>query len=176
MPSLAVLLIFAYLFINYADVFFGKMMNVSSIADVGSTYAGGGSSYAAYVGDSTSISNMVIFTIPRIVYFLFSPFPWQWRGPGDIIAFLFSGLFYLFSYKSAISYLRNNKDGKNQYLVVGLIIISLASIFVFGWGCTNTGTACRHRDKLIVIFSVLWAVSRNPAKGRGVMIGNRRLL
>ena len=175
-PSLVVLLVLAYLFINYADVFFGKMTNVSSIADVGSTFAEGGSSYAAYVGDSSSVGNMIVYTIPRIVYFLFSPFPWQWRGLGDIIAFFFSGLFYLWAYKTAYAYLRHNKDGKNKYLVIGLIIISIASIFVFGWGCTNTGTACRHRDKLIVIFSALWAVSRNPAMSRKVTYGGRQIM
>ncbi len=88
-------LLFVYFYMNYGDLFFSKMLNVSSLSDVSNTSTEGGSSYAQYVGNSNSILNMIIYTIPRIVFFLFSPFPWQWRGLSDIIAFIFSSCFYL---------------------------------------------------------------------------------
>ena len=86
----------------YADVLFEKFGRVDSIGDVANTLDYGGSSYAQYVGDSSSIQNMLIYTIPRIGYFLFSPFPWQWRGISDIIAFVFSSMFYMYAVYAAI--------------------------------------------------------------------------
>ena len=76
---------------------FKRLGSVDSIEEAANTLDYGGSTYAQYVGDSSSIQNMLIYTIPRIVYFLFSPLPWQWRGPSDVIAFTFSSLFYMYA-------------------------------------------------------------------------------
>ena len=146
-----ILFIISYLYFNYADVFFGKFSGVESIEDVANTLERGGSSYAQYVGDSSSIQNMLIYTIPRIVYFLFSPFPWQWRGLSDVIAFLFSSLFYMYVAVAVIKNMRvYSVHNRNQVLAV--LIIAFCIVFIFAWGVTNTGTAARHRDKLVMIF------------------------
>lgn len=71
---------FAYLYINYADALFSKMSTVSNLSDVAAASGEGGSSYAAYVGNSSSLSSMADFTIPRIVYFYFP----HSHGSGEI--------------------------------------------------------------------------------------------
>lgn len=151
------------------------MNNINSIGDIGSTNSEGGSSYAAYVGDSSSIINMVIFTIPRIVYFLFSPFPWQWRGLGDIIAFVFSSLFYLLVLKNAIVCMKKDKSSNKNYAIV-IFIVALCTAFVFSWGVTNTGTATRHRDKMIVVYAVLYSLSHYNCRDKKVYLKNLRIL
>ncbi len=175
LPAIFFVVVIAYLYVNYADDLFGKMNHVESIGDIGSTNSEGGSSYAAYVGDSSSVVNMVIFTIPRIVYFLFSPFPWQWRGLGDIIAFVFSSLFYLLALKNAIICMKKRKSKNKNYVIV-VFIVALCTAFVFSWGVTNTGTATRHRDKMIVVYAVLYALSHNGCKDKKVYLQNLRIL
>lgn len=148
----------AFLFLNYGDAFLGKFAGVDSLEDIANTNDAGGSSYAQYVGNSSSPLSMAIYTLPRMIYFLFSPFPWQWRGISDLIAFFFSGLYYLIVIISAFRYLRD-KNAPNHAVVFALLVLALVTAFVFGWGTSNTGTASRHRDKLITLFAMLWATS-----------------
>lgn len=146
-----------YLFLNYAEVLFSKMASIDDISEIASASEYGGSSYAKYVGDSSSVKNMVIFTVPRIFYFLFSPFPWQWRGLSDIIAFIFSSLFYFAAVQSAVGNLKYMCK-KNKDKTIAIIILSMCIVLVFAWGVSNTGTAARHRDKLVVLFATLFAL------------------
>ena len=157
---LGLLLVMAasFLFINYGDALLEKFGNIDSIDDIANTNDTAGSSYARYVGNSNNPLNMVIFTLPRMIYFLFSPFPWQWRGLGDLIAFFFSGLYYLMVIIDAVRYLRQ-KGAPNHAVVFALFVLALVTSFVFGWGCSNSGTAARHRDKLVTLFALLWALS-----------------
>jgi len=167
------LFILGFLYLNYGGALFSKMQNISSISSIGSTYSEGGSSYARYVGNSNSIGNMIIYTIPRIVYFLFSPFPWQWRGINDIIATLFSSLFYIFSVKNSIQELGNKN--KYDFYIRMLLVVTFCVVFVFAWGVTNTGTATRHRDKLVVLFGLIYALSLKNQRIVRIKFGDRSL-
>lgn len=164
LPVAVVLLaVVFYLYLNYGDVLFNKMLNVSSLADVGSTYSEGGSSYAAYVGDSSTPLRMVIFAMPRFVYFLFSPFPWQWRGINDIIAFVFSSLFYLFACIQGVNSIKYSNVDEKKYAFL-FLAIALCTAFVFSWGTTNTGTATRHREKMVIIYAVMYAIGKKTKR------------
>ena len=154
------LFIISYLYFNYADVLFTKFGKVDSIEDIANTLDYGGSTYAQYVGDSSSIQNMVIYTIPRIVYFLFSPFPWQWRGLSDVIAFTFSSFFYMYTVITVIKNMRFY-SWYNRNQAIAILIIAFCIVFIFAWGVANTGTAARHRDKMVMIFGTLLALSFN---------------
>ena len=173
-PVLIMALIITYLYFNYAEAFFTEFAGIETISDIANTSTDGGSSYAVYVGNSESISSMLIFSLPRIVYFLFSPFPWQWRGIKDILAFMFSSVFYMWSIKDAVYCLRYGK--KNKTLIIALMILLLSVVFVFAWGVSNTGTATRHREKMVILFGLLWALSHNGSKDRWIRIGNIVLL
>lgn len=153
-PAVLAFGVFVFLYNNYADVFFGKMQGVESISDVGSTAERGGSTYGSYVGNSDSILNMIIYTPIRIIMFQFSPFFWQFRGLSDIIAFCFGSTFYLYIWIKTIAYIASKKE-KHRTLIIALAIIGFATSFVFAWGVTNTGTAIRHRDKMVVLYAVL---------------------
>ena len=123
----------------------------------------GGSSYAQYVGNSSNPISMILFTPLRIVFFLFSPFPWQWRGLSDIIAFFFSSLFFLYTAWCDIRFLKSGEK-KNRTLVIALTIVASCTAFVFAWGVSNTGTACRHRDKMTIIWGLILALTMNNPK------------
>ena len=161
------IIMMGYLFLNYSDILFSKMASVDDISEIAGTSDNGGSSYAKYVGNSSSFKNMVIFTIPRIFYFLFSPFPWQWRGLSDIIAFCFSSMFYFSSARSALENLKYMSK-KNKDKITAIIIISACIVLVFAWGVSNTGTATRHRDKLVMLFATLYALGMDGGLERNV--------
>lgn len=150
--------IFIYLYDNYSDILFAKMSNMESIEDIASDGGRGESSYASYVGNSSSIFNMIIYTIPRMLYFSFSPFPWQWKDIFDIIAFCFSSVFYIWIWIRTIRYLKMEKKG-NRNLIILLSVSIIITVFIFGWGVNNTGTALRHRDKLIPFYALLLALT-----------------
>lgn len=164
-----------YLYTRYGDLFFAKFLRVDSIVDVANVRESGGSTYAKYVGNSDSVKSMIVYTIPRYVYFLFSPFPWQWRGPADIIAFFFSGFYYMSIVYQSICYLISGKD-KNRTLIVNVLIILACSTFVFAWGVSNTGTAARHRDKLITAFAILHGLVLDPDRSINLYMGDRKIV
>ena len=163
--SVILLMAGVYFLNRYEGVFLGKMQNVDSLEDIANVSTIGGSDYSRYVGNSNNTLNMLIFTIPRIVFFLFSPLPFQWRGLADIIAFFFSSLFYIVVIYRTLHYLRIYQGG-NKVTVIMLFIVALATMFVFAWGVSNAGTATRHRDKMIILYGVLLALSK-PANQTG---------
>ncbi len=159
-PVLAFIIVFIFLFLNYGDLFFSKFLRYNSVADFGEVAVKGGSSYSAYVGSSSNLGDMVIFTIPRFLYFMFSPFPWQWRSVNDIIAFVFSSGFYMSVFGVVLKYLKKHKT-KNKRLLIAFFIVAICIIFIFSWGVTNTGTAVRHRDKMVTLFGIMLALALN---------------
>ena len=160
-PAIFFMLVFVFLFNNYSDVLFGKMTGVDSLEDIANTSTVAGSSYAAYVGNSSTPLNMLLYTPLRLVFFLFSPFPWQWRGLSDIIAFCFSSMFYLLVFVRVTSYLRSRAQ-KNRRVIIALLIVALVTAFVFAWGVVATGTAIRHRDKMVVLYAIMLGVTWLP--------------
>ena len=156
--TLSFALVVAFIFLNYGESLLGKFIGIETIKDIANTRSEGGSSYARYVGNSDNPINMIVYTIPRMVYFLFSPFPWQWRGVADIIAFFFSGLFYLVTIINAIRYLQSN-ERENRELIICLLIVAFFCTFIFAWGVNNTGTASRHRDKMVCLYGIIYAIS-----------------
>lgn len=162
----AIMLLASIFVLNrYGDKFLGKFNGLETIDDIANTNATGGASYAKYVGNSNNPLSMVIFTIPRIVFFLLSPLPWMWRGLSDIIAFCFSSCFYLLTMISFFKFLKS-KEKKERPVIMTIFIVAMCSAFVFGWGTANSGTACRHREKMEIIWGVLYGLTWLPKKNK----------
>ena len=134
-------------------LYLGKFLNIDTLEDLAVVGETGGSSYSQFVGNSNSLRNIAVYTLPRMVFFMFSPFPFQWRGAADIIAFVFSSLLYLIIIIRVIRSIKFSSDNKN-YLIL-FSIIAFTTMLVFAWGTVNSGTAIRHRDKMVVLFGVL---------------------
>jgi len=154
-----ILLTLGVFFINrYGNLLLVKFVGINSINEVANVRDVAGSSYVQYVGNSNSLLNMVIFTIPRLIFFLFSPMPFQWRGISDVIAFFFSSLFYFITiwrtFKFILFY-----NNRNKILIIMLLMVAFASMFVFAWGVSNAGTAVRHRDKMIILYGALYGLT-----------------
>lgn len=153
LPLIVFLFLFAYLFNNHTDEVFDKMQGVETIEDIANTHNDGGSSYGAYVGNSSNPVSLVVFTPIRMIMFQFSPFFWQIRGLNDIIAMVFDSFFYMYVFFSTIPYLRR-KHLPYRTTILLFLVMGLAAAFVFGWGVTNTGNALKHRNKMIAIYMI----------------------
>ena len=151
------------IYMRYGTTFFGKIEQRIVAGSYSNVRDEGGSSYAQYVGDANSLGRALIYAIPRFLYYLFSPFPWQWRGFEDIATFLLSSCVYLFILVNSIRSLHvMDKQGENRKLLFALLIVALITAAVFSWGVSNTGTATRHRDKFLVLFAVMFVLSEHP--------------
>ncbi|MDD4564169.1 MAG: hypothetical protein PHE79_01590 [Eubacteriales bacterium] len=178
--SALIVFIVIILYNSFGDSFFaGKLRGIESINDIalrGADY--GGSGYDLGTRDVDSIGGLLLYSPLRIFYFLFSPFPWQYRNIIDLLAFIFSGFIYLIDIVLAIKVIFNRKIGKKskkRTLLIALLIVCICSTFVFAWGVSNTGTAIRHRDKFISIFASILAISIDFYEGHSITYkGNRK--
>jgi len=146
-----------FLFMNFGDVFFNKFKNISQLGDIyaAASKATGSSAYLLNLKIETPIQ-LIIYGPIRALYFLISPLPMDWRGSADIFAFLSDSLLYL---GVIFYYFKNRKSvGKRRILVTSLILMIVGTSLIFGIGVSNAGTAIRHRQKIFLIFLVLFAL------------------
>src|SRR5699024_1521347 len=116
--------VFMYLFQNYYDLFFAKFSNINDVDDVVDIYVMGASGYSTGYAIENPLLNFIVNTPVRMFYFIFSPLPWTWRGATDVIAFLFSGLFYGCTLYLGVQHLlHKNARNKNLTLIILLIVM-----------------------------------------------------
>lgn len=120
---------------------------------------GGGSDYLTNL-PVNDMKGALLFSPIKMLYFTFSPMPWDWRGFQDILAFLIDSIIYLMLSWGII----RNAHNKYIKLRTGLIISVLSVVFIFGIGVTNAGTAMRHRAKLLPLFVVAYCISRTDTR------------
>ncbi len=87
----------------------------------------------------------------RIIYFLFSPFPWDISKVTHLMGLL-DGLFHLILFSLLIKnfkYIWND----NTLRVIFLILISY--LLIYGLSTGNFGTGIRHRAKFVIILFLL---------------------
>ena len=114
----------------------------------------GEAKYPAWLTPRNEIE--ILYKSPiRIIYFLFSPFPWNINKPSHLIG-MFDGLLYFYLvYKI---FCNRKLIWANPVLRV-IFLILFSYIVVFGISTGNFGTAIRHRSKFIILFVLLIASS-----------------
>lgn len=134
--------------------YFRGIDSVEGVISFAGNFEEGGAAYNANLISGDNVFAFLINTPIHMLYFLFSPMPWDWRGLQDILTVLMSSLFYLFTVIGGVIYaFRSPHKG----MVPSLILTAAFTAFVFGWGCSNAGTAMRHRDKLIALYLIIFA-------------------
>ncbi len=159
-------LLVSAIFIGFVIVFLSvEEFSISYMEEAEQTkeaYEGleGGAVYKVGFDIDNSVANFFINTPIRTLYFLFSPMPWDWRGPNDIATFLFSSLFYFSSIYLAIKNLKQCgvNSSQKKYLISLLVVLGVCCV-IFSWGVTNAGAAMRHRDKFIAPFLVMLMIA-----------------
>ncbi len=91
-----------------------------------------------------------IFEMPykgflRVIYFLYSPFPWQITKISHLIGFFDSILYLIVSYYIFLNFSRIWNDDCLRIIFIILIFYLL----MYGFGVSNFGAGIRHRTKFI---------------------------
>jgi hypothetical protein len=106
----------------------------------------GGSAYPGWL-IPFSLSSFILLIIPRLIYFLFSPFLWDIKAINHLLGFVDAFLVLLLFY-FIIKGLVVKKQNKT---VTILCIFLLPLLITYSWGVGNFGTALRHRSKFIPV-------------------------
>lgn len=116
-----------------------------------------GAAYPAWTQPNTPAE--LIFKSPvRLIYFLFSPFPWDVSRPQHLIGLL-DGLFYL----GVFLYLIKNHralPAESKFL----LLVAFPVVLAFALAIGNFGTGVRHRAKFISLFLVILSSVRSKSK------------
>lgn len=104
---------------------------------------------AAYlIGMSANNPVDVIWQTPvRMVFFLFTPFPWMLNSIWDLVG-LFDALLYLIIFWGIFKSFPLIKQDPAK---MALLFMLLGMVVAFAWGVTNFGTGMRHRAKIVSI-------------------------
>jgi len=106
----------------------------------------GGSAYPGWL-IPFSPSSFVLLIIPRIIYFLFSPFLWDIKAINHLLGFV-DALLVIILFYFIIKGMVVKKPNKP---VIILCIFLLPLLITYSWGVGNFGTALRHRSKFIPV-------------------------
>ena len=124
-----------------------------------------GSTYLRWL-DVKGTNEILLFSPLKMFYFLFSPIPLDWRGISDIIAFFFDSIVYFFLFWGLFRKYKKIKVPVEKRLVLFLTISLFFVVFTYSYGTSVTGTAIRHRAKIMPLLLVTAAIcyDRNDEK------------
>lgn len=135
-------------------LYFPSELSVQSIT--GKYFVPGGSDYLTGI-EVTTWGGLLFWTPIRMLYFLLSPMPTDWRGIGDMAAFAIDSAPIIVFVAGILKGLKKNKN--KSYVYAGLLCCLIIT-GIFAWGVTNAGTAMRHRALLIGVFAVTYCISK----------------
>ncbi|MCI6152854.1 MAG: hypothetical protein MR673_06985 [Fusobacterium perfoetens] len=156
---IGLLLIFSYYF---KDILLGNKIGTKNILEAiinkqnNSVLKGAGSAYLINISPQ-NLSDTIKYLPLRIFYFLYSPTPDIFRGSLDILTFLFNSTIYIFlTWKIIVKKFFCKKNKKDKLLGNSLILGLIVALIVFSIGTQNTGTAIRHRDKILILITIIY--------------------
>lgn len=153
--ALAVFLILFYVFSDVSIPYIGSFdqaVDSDHLLRQAKNTTRGEASYPEWTSPKSPIE--ILWKAPaRMMYFLFSPFPWDISSSAHLFGFFDGWIYFLLT----IMLWRNRKriwldsGSKAAALIIGAYII------VFAFGVGNFGTAVRHRAKFAAVLIVLAA-------------------
>ncbi|MDB0003334.1 hypothetical protein N9E50_01655 [Alphaproteobacteria bacterium] len=109
-----------------------------------------GASFPLYILPTNNTELLYLLPL-RMIYFLFSPFPWDISKPIHLFGFLDAFITLLIFY-FLIKNFREIIMNKNSLL---LLFIFLSILVIYSLGTGNFGTAIRHKYKFLFIIIIL---------------------
>jgi hypothetical protein len=92
-----------------------------------------------------SLVDIVVQTPVRVLYFLFSPFPWMLSNVSDAVGMIDAFLYLLLGMGALRALWSVKRENRPFIWLLALSIIMI--VIVFSWGTSNYGAAIRHRQK-----------------------------
>lgn len=107
----------------------------------------------------TGYFDILVMTVQKIYYHMFSPVPHMWRGIVDAAAFVMSSapIYFATLVLWTVSLFYKKFDSV-RFII---FIENFVTIGVYAWGNVNGGTAVRHREKILGIMMLLAMYSLN---------------
>lgn len=152
-------------YIKFGDVIAGKLTNLDSETLVNTMERSrGGSAYLTNI-KITGINSMILYSIPKAIYFMFSPMPWNWRSVTDAMTFVSDSCIYLYFIYNILKlfFKMRKKENMKKYMLFLLVGI-FGTIITFGIGTYTAGAAMRHRHKLFYIIVITYSLLLNYKK------------
>lgn len=112
-----------------------------------------GSAYLQWMAGS-SYATAIILSPIRMIYFLFSPLPFDWRGIMDVIVFMIDSMVYLVLLIRTLRHYRFRRPLR-KYILISFLFVTM----IFSIGTNNSGTALRHRAKLFPMLVLCLSVA-----------------
>lgn len=121
-------------------------------------------SRTSYLLDTVPYTYFDLFwqTPLRMIYFLFSPFPWAVESLSDLLGFLDVVILHFLIYFAVVG--GKKLWSKNRMFVLSAFTFCLLLLTMFSWGTTNYGTAWRHRQKLTPYLVLLASVGVSESR------------
>ncbi len=149
-------LISLLVFTKFSEILLTKFSGMNEIDDIygQANHRKGNAAYLVNMSID-SLETLILYGPIRMFYFLTSPLPMDWRGIGDICAFFMDSLLYL----GIIIYsVFNRRYIYKNPICISILIMILSVSFLFGIGVSNSGTAMRHRTKIVSVFIIYYAI------------------
>lgn len=159
---LPILVGFIVVIISFSSLFLEKLETVSTTSDLlaKASSSKGGSAYLPGIEINSPIQFLMFGGI-KAVLLLVSPPPWLWRSLMDIVSFIFDGLPFLIAVVLIIASLMKLPSGRQRNFMFFLAASLVATALIIGAGTANSGTAMRHRQKVVplVAVSVIFSIA-----------------
>lgn len=163
--QIVILMLIAVIFFIFKDRLLMKIGggDLDKVVQIGNSQSlrEAGSAYLQGV-DMGNLPKLILYLPLKIFYFLFSPTPDMIRGVIDIGVFCTNSLIFIFLVFNIIKLKRKIKIiGKEKNILNYLSVSLIITIVVFSIGTHNAGTAMRHRDKIMIIFIIIYGILKN---------------
>lgn len=119
---------------------------------------------------ATNPVQLILFAPLRVVYFLFSPMPWDVRSFGHLLGFLDAWL-YLWVVVMIWRGFKAKVMTQRSLVVLGVVS---TLILAFAFGTSNAGTAIRHRAKMSYALVAVACVARQRSRAQRLQTASRR--
>lgn len=122
---------------------------------------------ATYLRNYTinSVLDFIILVPLRLIYFVFSPMPYDVRGVGDLAAIILDSSFYYFLIYTIVRSRIIINNSMFRIFPKIFFILFLTVSMGFALGTENSGTAMRHRSKifpaLIIVVVFMESIKQN---------------
>ena len=132
--------------------YFDNITDLNQLSNITQTRFVGDADYPEWTKINSSAE--IFYKVPvRIIYFLFSPFPWDITKLKHIVGLLDSFLYLCLFYLIVI----NIKVIWNNNALKTILIILFFYFIAFSFGVGNFGTGIRHRSKFVIELILLAA-------------------
>ena len=157
------LMISLFIIISFGSYFFGKfeipklgsfkdIIQVERLLKQTKNSTEGDASYPKWLIIDSPVE--LIYKSPiRMVYFVFSPFPWNVKKLSHLLGMI-DAFFYIYL---VCLILLNQKAIRSDNALIIILILLIVYIALFGTAVGNFGTGIRHRGKFILMFIILAA-------------------